>query len=251
MATVNTNPIIYKTTTASSVDGVHDDSTFDAAQLPLLSSVVVVPPGLLTAPSSARPLDAFFPVATSGLAATFGSSSAPFLTPASPASPGSLSSSASCPRDPWDAAEVFELVRAINDPEHPLTLEQLHVIQRELISVDDAESRIDLRFTPTIPHCSMATLIGLCLRVQLIRSLPQRFKVDIRITEGAHSTEDASQCSAPAAAAAAQQHRSGALCAHRPPSSLCAEQSISSSTTRSATQCCAPLCSGALPLRCR
>ena len=35
----------------------------------------------------------------------------------------------------------------------------------------------------------MATLIGLCLRVKLIRSLPKRFKVSIRITPGAHASE--------------------------------------------------------------
>lgn len=35
----------------------------------------------------------------------------------------------------------------------------------------------------------MATLIGLCLRVKLIRSLPRRFKVSIRITPGSHASE--------------------------------------------------------------
>lgn len=34
-----------------------------------------------------------------------------------------------------------------------------------------------MAFTPTIPHCSMATLIGLSIKVKLLRSLPQRFKV--------------------------------------------------------------------------
>ena len=34
-----------------------------------------------------------------------------------------------------------------------------------------------VEFTPTIPHCSMATLIGLSIRVKLLRSLPTRFKV--------------------------------------------------------------------------
>ena len=70
-----------------------------------------------------------------------------------------------------------EHIRHINDPEHPLTLEQLKVTQLELVSVNDAESTVDIRFTPTIPHCSMATLIGLCIRVKLLRSLPPRFKV--------------------------------------------------------------------------
>lgn len=36
-------------------------------------------------------------------------------------------------------------------------------------------------FTPTVEHCSMATLIGLCIRTKLLRSLPPRFKVDIQV----------------------------------------------------------------------
>lgn len=41
-----------------------------------------------------------------------------------------------------------------------------------------------VRFTPTVAHCSMATLIGLCLRVKLLRCLPPRFKVDIQVRRG-------------------------------------------------------------------
>jgi hypothetical protein len=37
----------------------------------------------------------------------------------------------------------------------------------------------------------MATLIGLCIRVKLLRSLPPRFKVDIKVTPGSHASEDA------------------------------------------------------------
>jgi hypothetical protein len=46
-------------------------------------------------------------------------------------------------------------------------------------------------FTPTVSHCSMATLIGLCVRVQLLRALPQRFKVDVYVSPGSHSSEHA------------------------------------------------------------
>uniref|UniRef100_A0A914VUN4 MIP18 family-like domain-containing protein n=1 Tax=Plectus sambesii TaxID=2011161 RepID=A0A914VUN4_9BILA len=90
-----------------------------------------------------------------------------------------------------DAREIFDLIRDINDPEHPLTLEQLNVVQEELINVEDERNYIDVRFTPTIPHCSMATLIGLAIRVKLLRSLPPRFKVTVRITPGAHASETA------------------------------------------------------------
>ena len=60
-------------------------------------------------------------------------------------------------------------------------------MSEDLITVDDERNIIDLTFTPTIPHCSMATLIGLTIRVKLIRSLPSRFKVSVKITEGSHS----------------------------------------------------------------
>lgn len=95
--------------------------------------------------------------------------------------------------DPIDELEVFDLIRKINDPEHPLTLEQLKVTDLKNVSVDDKNSYIRIFFTPTIPHCSMATLIGLCIRVKLIRSLPVRFKVDIMVAPGSHASEEAGE----------------------------------------------------------
>ena len=93
--------------------------------------------------------------------------------------------------DPIDAREVFDLIRDIADPEHPLTLEQLNVVEQQLIEVDPAAALVQVRFTPTIPHCSMATLIGLSIKVKLERSLPARFKIDVRITPGSHASERA------------------------------------------------------------
>ena len=79
--------------------------------------------------------------------------------------------------DEFDDREVFDLIRSINDPEHPLTLEQLDVVKLDDVQVDDKQNKVKVEFTPTIPHCSMATLIGLSIRVKLFRSLPPRFKV--------------------------------------------------------------------------
>jgi len=93
--------------------------------------------------------------------------------------------------DEFDALEIFELIRGINDPEHPLTLEQLRVVQLKDVHVDNKENSVKINFTPTIPHCSMATLIGLSIRVKLIRSLPPRLKVDIQISKGTHNQEKA------------------------------------------------------------
>jgi len=92
-------------------------------------------------------------------------------------------------RDPVTLQEIFDIIRRINDPEHPLTLEQLNVVQLDLIEVDDVKSRVHVKFTPTIPHCSMATLIGLSITTKLIRSLPIRFKISVNITPGTHNQE--------------------------------------------------------------
>ena len=55
-------------------------------------------------------------------------------------------------RDVVDAAEVFEHIRHIADPEHPLSLEQLHVVREEHITVRDDSNHVSVLFTPTIPH---------------------------------------------------------------------------------------------------
>ncbi|KAK4704414.1 hypothetical protein P7C70_g1802, partial [Phenoliferia sp. Uapishka_3] len=91
-----------------------------------------------------------------------------------------------------DGEEIFDLVRSISDPEHPLTLEQLAVVSAAQITVTNgSRPHVLVEFTPTVPHCSMATLIGLSLRVRLLRSLPERFKVDIKVKQGTHSSEEA------------------------------------------------------------
>ncbi|XP_028981857.1 MIP18 family protein galla-2 [Diachasma alloeum] len=93
--------------------------------------------------------------------------------------------------DEFDAREIFDLIKDINDPEHPLTLEELHVVEENLIEVDNKKNFVNVKFTPTIPHCSMVTLIGLSIRVQLLRALPSRFKVNVEVNPGTHSSEAA------------------------------------------------------------
>ncbi|XP_071723736.1 protein AE7-like [Rutidosis leptorrhynchoides] len=79
----------------------------------------------------------------------------------------------------------------IKDPEHPYSLEELNVITEDAIEVNDRENYVRVTFTPTVEHCSMATVIGLCLRVKLMRSLPPRFKVCFSVAPGSHATEAA------------------------------------------------------------
>lgn len=51
---------------------------------------------------------------------------------------------------------------------------------------------VRIEFNPTVPHCSLATLIGLSIRIKVTRSLLEKVKLDIFIKEGAHTTEEES-----------------------------------------------------------
>lgn len=90
--------------------------------------------------------------------------------------------------DEW---EVFEHVRDIMDPEHPHTLEALGVVSVDKVSWDPEHKNVQVEFAPTVPHCSMATLIGLSLRVKLERSLPKHCKKDVVVYPGSHASEEA------------------------------------------------------------
>lgn len=88
---------------------------------------------------------------------------------------------------------VYDLLRTIKDPEKPQTLEQLDVVYEDCVEVSKQTPRgvsiIRIEFNPTVPHCTLATLIGLCIRIKLERQLTALFKLDIFIKKGAHSTE--------------------------------------------------------------
>jgi hypothetical protein len=56
-------------------------------------------------------------------------------------------------------ADMPDLLRSITDPEHPVSLEQLRVVNPDDIKVSG--NRVLVYLTPTIPHCSMSTLIGM------------------------------------------------------------------------------------------
>ena len=115
------------------------------------------------------------------------------------------------------ADTVFELIRDIKDPEHPFTLEQLSVVSVEHIRVgkilsggtSDGNSApeakahfptdclckeglpipfVDVVFSPTVPHCSMAGIIGLSIRRQLEKYI-EGYWIRIFVKEGTHSTD--------------------------------------------------------------
>eukprot|EP00123_Amoebidium_parasiticum_P019410 comp25093_c0_seq1/m.46955 comp25093_c0_seq1/g.46955 ORF comp25093_c0_seq1/g.46955 comp25093_c0_seq1/m.46955 type:complete len:156 (-) comp25093_c0_seq1:185-652(-) len=96
------------------------------------------------------------------------------------------------PDDVTPESEIFDFIRDIKDPEYEYTLEQLNIVKPDQIQVEDrgCYKALHVQFTPTVPHCHLATLIGLCIRVQLERNLNYKFKLDIQLSKGSHNTED-------------------------------------------------------------
>ncbi|KAK9446559.1 uncharacterized protein V1518DRAFT_423424 [Limtongia smithiae] len=95
--------------------------------------------------------------------------------------------------DALDEQEIYDLISSISDPEHPLTLGQLAVVNKPDIHIlpggTSSITRVLVEITPTITHCSLATLIGLGIRVRLERALPPRYRVEIRVKKGTHQSE--------------------------------------------------------------
>ena len=74
-------------------------------------------------------------------------------------------------RQPQTNESRLTVLSTISDLEHPLSLFQLAVIQLPYITVENDPSypvtSVLVEITPTIPHCSRATRIGLWIRVRL------------------------------------------------------------------------------------
>ncbi|KAH8764804.1 hypothetical protein F5883DRAFT_102584 [Diaporthe sp. PMI_573] len=103
--------------------------------------------------------------------------------------------------DPIDEQEIFDLISTISDPEHPLTLGQLAVVNLPDIHLDplpapgvgpslDTVTTVTIELTPTVNHCSLATIIGLAVRVRLEACLPPNYRVDVCMKDGSHAQDD-------------------------------------------------------------
>lgn len=92
-----------------------------------------------------------------------------------------------------------DLISTISDPEHPHTLGQLSVVNLPDIHMDpspvevpepDSLVTVLVELTPTINHCSLATVIGLAVRCRLEQTLPPNYRVDVRMKVGSHAQDD-------------------------------------------------------------
>lgn len=97
---------------------------------------------------------------------------------------------------------LFDAIRDIRDPEHPHSLEELSVVDASSISItpppDDSPSygKVVVTFTPTVPHCSLASIIGLCIHHKLRHSGlldppgDSYYKLTVQCADGSHASGD-------------------------------------------------------------
>ncbi|KAF9764331.1 MIP18 family protein F45G2.10 [Nosema granulosis] len=92
---------------------------------------------------------------------------------------------------------IFELLRDIKDPEHSFSIEQLDVIKREYVEISTIKyygvgidvgyplKYIRVIFKPTIPHCSMAGIIGLSIKLVLQRFI-KGYEIQVTVLKDSH-----------------------------------------------------------------
>ncbi|KAL2263543.1 hypothetical protein VTK26DRAFT_6279 [Humicola hyalothermophila] len=116
-----------------------------------------------------------------------------------PYGPSSSSDEEEDENEPVDEQDIYDLISTISDPEHPHTLGQLSVVRLPDIHLSPSPSELPgpnslvtvlVELTPTINHCSLATVIGLAVRCRLEQALPPNYRVDVRMKVGSHAQDD-------------------------------------------------------------
>ncbi|KYK57601.1 FAM96B-like protein [Drechmeria coniospora] len=102
--------------------------------------------------------------------------------------------------EPIDEQEIYDLIHSISDPEHPVSLgllsvinlPDIHITPSPALGVPDQSTIVNVlvELTPTVTHCSLATVLGLGVRVRLEQVLPPNYRVDVRCKENSHSQDD-------------------------------------------------------------
>jgi hypothetical protein len=69
-------------------------------------------------------------------------------------------------------------------------LQDIHLTSPLDLTNPAALSRVLVELTPTVTHCSLATVIGLGVRVRLEQALPPSYRVEVKIKKGTHNQSE-------------------------------------------------------------
>ena len=82
--------------------------------------------------------------------------------------------------------EVMDVLKKVNDPEHPIPITDLNIVNEDSISIEGDKIKIDFR--PTVPFCPMGGAIGVIIKYALEKELGK--EVEVQVACGSHAQED-------------------------------------------------------------
>jgi len=85
-----------------------------------------------------------------------------------------------------EKTEILEALKKVFDPEYPLSVVELKIVEEKDIFFDGDNIRIE--FTPTTPYCPMGGIIGVLIKYALDNKFSRQF--DVKVKAGAHVQED-------------------------------------------------------------
>jgi len=82
-----------------------------------------------------------------------------------------------------EKTEILESLRKVFDPEYPLSVVDLKIVEEKDVFFDGDKVRIE--FTPTTPYCPMGGIIGVLIKYALENKFNREFEVKVKA--GAHA----------------------------------------------------------------
>ncbi|MBS7622990.1 DUF59 domain-containing protein [Candidatus Bathyarchaeota archaeon] len=80
---------------------------------------------------------------------------------------------------------VIDVLRKVHDPEYPMSVVDLKIVNEEDISFDG--EKIKIHFTPTSPFCPMGGMIGAMIKYALEKRTGKT--VEVSLKPGTHAQE--------------------------------------------------------------
>jgi metal-sulfur cluster biosynthetic enzyme len=85
-----------------------------------------------------------------------------------------------------DKDTVMEVLGKIYDPEYPLSVTELKIVEEEDIDISD--EGLTVQFKPTTPYCPMGGIIGILIKYALEKKLG--IPVKVKVKSGSHVQEE-------------------------------------------------------------
>jgi metal-sulfur cluster biosynthetic enzyme len=85
-----------------------------------------------------------------------------------------------------DKDTVMEVLGKVYDPEYPLSVTELKIVEEEDIDISD--EGLTVQFKPTTPYCPMGGIIGILIKYALEKKLG--IPVKVKVKSGSHVQEE-------------------------------------------------------------